>query len=231
DFMLGSTTIAPTESPDYDYITIELATPNTDEIPYFANTKIPLFTFENGGTCPGDSIYLLQMDDPYLVSGADINHDISVSVVTVNDCIGEGAVECEVVPSNCDATFEIDRLGTGEFRLSIKLDNENASGLQAITGGTSFAIKVPTGGFQISNLTSLINATFTSNLIVAAPVEDPLFDYYNISQENSTQAGNSPNYIANTYVPFLTFENVGTCVSGDITLVDNDDPTALAVAA
>ena len=231
DFMIGTTTVAPTESPDYDYITVELATPNTDEIPYFANTKIPLFTFENGGICPGDSIYLLQMDDPYLISGADINHDISVSGVTLNDCIGEGVVECEVVPSDCDVTFEIDRLPAGEFRLSIKLDNVNASGLQAITGSTSFAIKVPAGGFQISNLTSLIDASFTSNLIVASPVEDPLFDYYNISQENSTQAGTSPNYVANQYVPFLTFENVGPCVSGEITLIDNDDPTAQAVAA
>ena len=230
DFVLGTTITAPTESPDYDYITVELGTPNTDEIPYFADTKIPLFTFENGGTCPGDSIFLLQMDDPYLVSGADINHDISVSGVTLNDCIGEGSVACEIVPSDCDVTFEIDRLPTGEFRLSIMLDNISASGVQAITGSTSFAIKVPTGGFQISNLTGLINADFTSNLIVAAPAEDPLFDYYNISQENSTQSDNSPTYVAGQYVPFLTFDNVGPCVSGDITLVDNDDPTAQAVA-
>ncbi|HHM20564.1 MAG TPA: PKD domain-containing protein, partial [Bacteroidetes bacterium] len=231
DFTFGSTTVAPPQSPDFDYITVELATPNTQDIPYLANNKTPLFTFENTGNCPADSIYLVQMDDPYLSSGADIDHNIQVSGSMLNDCIGQGAASCGTVPGNCDVTYEIDRLPTGEFRVSVMTDNVSLSGAQAITSGMLVTIKVPTGGFEFSNLTSLISSNFTSSLIIQAPAEDPQFDYYSISQQGSTSFNDSPDYMAGQYIPFFTFENVGPCVSGDITLVDNNDPTAQAVAA
>ncbi|MEZ4954850.1 MAG: gliding motility-associated C-terminal domain-containing protein [Saprospiraceae bacterium] len=231
DFTVGTPVIAPTESPDFDYIPILLNTPNTQDIPYFANTKIPLFLFENGGDCGGDSLYLIPIDDPYLMTGADINHEISVSGVMLNDCINEGAVACEVIPSNCDVTYEIDRLPTGEFRVSVMTDNLNVSGVQAITSGMLVTIKVPTGGFEFSNLTSLISTPFTSSVIVTSPTEDPDFDYYSISQNGSTGPTNSPAYVAGQLVPFFTFENVGSCVTGDLILVDNNDATAQAVAA
>ncbi|MEO1262943.1 MAG: gliding motility-associated C-terminal domain-containing protein [Bacteroidota bacterium] len=231
DFALGTTTVAPAESPDFDYVTVELNTPNTQDIPYFANTKIPLFTFENGGTCPGDSVYLITLDDPYLVSGADINHEISVSGVMLNDCIGEGAVECGVVPSDCDVTCEIDRLPTGEFRISAMTDNVNISGVMATTSGMLITLKTPTGGFLVNNLTNIIDAQFEANLIVEDPPEDPGFDYWSIRQLSATPPAGSPTYTAGQMVPFFTFENVGPCVTGDVVLVDNDDPVGQAVAA
>ena len=232
DFTVGATTTAPVSSPGFDYISILLDTPNTSDIPYFNATKIPLFTFENDGTCEGDSVYLIPMDDPYLMTGADVNHEISLGgSVMINECIGEGAVECDAVPSDCDVTFEIDQLPTGEYRISVRTENESVSGSGALTGSATFTFKVPTGGFEISNLTSLINDNFESNLIVASPTEDPQFDYYIIRQLGSTGPTNSPTYPQGQYVPLLTFQNVGPCVSGDIILVDNDDPVAQAVAA
>ncbi len=229
DFAMGTITVAPAASPGFDYISILLDTPNTTDIPYFQATKIPLFTFENGGTCEGDSIYLIPMDDPYLMTGADVNHEfVLAGATTINDCIGEGAVACETIPSSCDVTYEIDRLPSGEYRISVMTDNESFSGLNAFTSGMLVAFKVPAGGFEISNLTTLVGGSFSSSLIIAQPAEDPMFDYYNIYQEPSSL---NPDYIAGQFIPFITFENVGPCVSGDITLIDNDDPVANAVAA
>ena len=234
DFILGTTTVAPSQSPGFDYVTIILNTPNTQDIPYFEATKIPLFTFENTGTCPSDSLFLIQMDDPYLMSGADINHDIVLAGGPLNDCIGEGAVACDVMPSDCDVTFEITQLPTGEYQLAVRTDNVSLSSFQAITSGTQFTIKVPTGGFQIDNLTSLLPGnpapSFGSNPVVSAPAEDPMFDYYTIFQNNATTGPSGLSYTAGQFVPFVTFNNIGPCIDGEIILVDNDDPVAQMVA-
>ncbi len=223
DFVVGATTVAPAQEPGFDYITVELNSPNTTDIPYVANNSIPLFTFENDGTCEGDSIYLVADDDAYLLSGAAIGNNITVSGNTLKDCIGVGALACEFVPSNCSITYELDKLPGGELRVSL-MPNVSLSGALATTTNFQVTIKAPTGGFIQDEITSLINGiTFSHAGTAVAPAEDPAHDYISFSMNNASTTAIT--YVANQLTPLFTFKNIGPCIAGDIFLMDNDtDP-------
>ncbi len=223
DFIAGTTTVAPAENPGFDYINIELNSPNTTDIPYVANSSFPLFTFENEGTCEGDSIYLVMDDDAYLLSGADIGHNIVVSGNMLKECVGEGALACEFVPSNCSITYELDKLPGGELRVSL-MPNISLSGAMATTTNFQVTIKTPTGGFIQDEITSMVNGVSFSHAGTAvAPVEDPAHDYISFSMNNASTTGIA--YVANQLTPLFTFKNIGPCIAGDIFLMDNDtDP-------
>lgn len=54
---------APIENPNSDYITFDLSTIQTPNIPYVAGEKVPLFTFENSGSCASDVLVQLMNSD------------------------------------------------------------------------------------------------------------------------------------------------------------------------
>ncbi len=56
---------APAEDPEFDYIQLRLNAPGQG-LHLTAGVEVPLFSFANGGSCQGDSIFLLQSDDPFL---------------------------------------------------------------------------------------------------------------------------------------------------------------------
>ena len=57
---------APVEDPDHDYISFGLQTLGTPGIPYEAGVFTPLFTFENGGSCTGLPVMLMDNEtDPF----------------------------------------------------------------------------------------------------------------------------------------------------------------------
>jgi len=222
-FKEGTTTVAPAQEPGFDYINIDLDSINTQDIPYVANNTFPLFTFENQGTCTGDSIYLVPADDAFLLSGADIGHNIQVSGNMLNDCIGGGALACEFVPSNCSITYELDKLPTGEFRVSL-IPNVSLSGPMSTTTNFQVTIKAPTGGFEQSAITSLVGGvSFAHAGTAVAPAEDPAHDYISFSMNNASTTAIT--YVAAQTTPLFTFTNIGPCVGGDVFLMDNDtDP-------
>ncbi len=222
-FIEGATVVAPAEEPGFDYITIDLNSTNTTDIPYAANNSVSLFTFENEGTCEGDSIYLVEEDDPYLLGGGDVAQNIMVGGSMLNDCIGDGAMACEVLPNLCDITYELDKLPTGEYRISL-MPNVDLAGPMSTTTNFQVTIKAPTGGFEQANITSLVSGvSFSHAGTEVAPVEDPAHDYISFSMVNASTS--SIPYTANQLTPLFTFTNIGPCVSGDVFLMDNNtDP-------
>jgi len=66
-FSFGSTTRfdGPAEDPDHDYIQFRLNA-TAGGLALQPGTKLPLLRFANGGSCQGDSIFLVKNDDPFL---------------------------------------------------------------------------------------------------------------------------------------------------------------------
>lgn len=60
----NSLVIAPTENPDFDYVTVGLTSLGTNDIDYVNGQEITLFTFENSGICTGP-IALMEVGDPF----------------------------------------------------------------------------------------------------------------------------------------------------------------------
>ena len=65
-FSINSINTAPVEDPAHDYISVGLASFGTTNILYEEGVKVALFTFENSGTCTGDTISLMDNNtDPF----------------------------------------------------------------------------------------------------------------------------------------------------------------------
>ena len=107
-FQQNVTYPSPQENPDKDYFLFGLNSFGTSDIPYEKGQKVPLFTFENGGVCTGDSIYLMPIEgDPFAapnLQNANVGQQLTVSGfggADVNLCILTGPVAC--VPCGVDA--------------------------------------------------------------------------------------------------------------------------------
>ncbi|HMR45112.1 MAG TPA: hypothetical protein PKC40_14810, partial [Saprospiraceae bacterium] len=57
--------IAPSEAPDYDYLSFSLSLP-TNDISYSKGTEVLLFTFQNTGNCTGEIKFIDNQTDPFL---------------------------------------------------------------------------------------------------------------------------------------------------------------------
>ena len=85
------------------------------------------------------------------------------------------------------------------------------------------SIKVPTGGFQVSNLTNLVGgAGFALSSRYDHPTEAPTFDYLSFTLQNLGTTAIS--YQNGVEVPLFTFENTGACTGGSLFLVNDTDP-------
>ncbi len=90
----------PNENPSKDYFLFGLTSTGTSAIPYVNGVKVPLFTFENSGTCSGSTIYLMNPDnDPFLPPN-DLNANPGQQLTTLGSgidahiCITGQAVAC-----------------------------------------------------------------------------------------------------------------------------------------
>lgn len=235
NFAIDSYYQAPSEAPDWDYITFKLTTTNTTAIPYIAGQTVNLFSFSNTGTCAGDSVYIMSDTDPFYPpnsENADVGLVLSVSGAggVANVCLDEGSVaacseEPPPAPPSCLLTYILEQDTDGTYRVSLLSDTTWSFPLN-ITASMQVTIKVPTGGFSLNNLTSLISGvSFSVASIYAAPPEDPAHDYISIIL-------NSPGTSAITYnegqkKPLFSFRNNGDCTGGEVSLMDNDtDPFA-----
>ncbi|HFA48336.1 MAG TPA: hypothetical protein ENJ95_04875, partial [Bacteroidetes bacterium] len=219
-FAVANTVVAPAEAPGFDYITIELSSTNTSDIPYIAGNNTLLFSFENTGTCEGADISIVPTDDPYLLSGANIGLDVTVTGSMVNECIGTGTAACDAVPNMCPLTYQLDKLPNGDFQVSLLPSVTLPAGGMSTTSTLQVTIKTPTGGFIPDQITSLVTGvTIVDAGSATAPTEDPLHDYFSFSMSEAFTL--SIPYTSGVIVPLFTFKNIGPCVSGDIFLMDN----------
>ncbi len=91
-FELDTTYVAPVETPNYDYFVFKLsaASIGTNNINIFSALKEPLFSFENGGVCSFDSLFLVGMNAPFMtpiIGGEDVASAISLSGWTAPTCV------------------------------------------------------------------------------------------------------------------------------------------------
>jgi gliding motility-associated-like protein len=233
NFAINSFYPAPAEEPGFDYITFNLTTTNTTAIPYSTGSVVHLFTFENTGTCAGDSIYLIANDDPFFppnAQSADVGQQLATSGYggAMNVCLSANSVAvCGAVPPpappTCLITYELEQLPLGAFQVSMTADTTWNFPFN-ITSSAQWTIKVPAGGFVANNLTSLVSGVnFNLASTYAAPPEDTASDYISVILASPGTQGIP--YQQGVKTPLFTFENGGACQGGTVYLMDNDtDP-------
>ena len=133
------------------------------------------------------------------------------------------AAACIEQPSNdCVFTYILD-MENGKFVVSM-LSDTTFDFPNNITATAQITLKVPTGGFQVSNFENLVvGVLFSENARTNAPSEAPQYDYISFGL-NSLGTGDIP-YIKGEKVPLFSFENGGTCTGGQVLLMENNtDP-------
>ena len=126
-------------------------------------------------------------------------------------------------PPTCPVEFVLEMQTDGSFLFSI-IPDVDWNFPQNITSTAQVTLRVPTGGFVVSNLQSEIAAlSWSQNSRQDAPAEAPQYDYISFGLNNfGTQA--IP-YVAGQKVPLFSFENTGACTGNLVELIDNDtDP-------
>jgi len=76
----NSKTVAPNEAPQFDYLSIGLASMGTKQLHYKVGEVVPLFTFKNADACQG-SIALMDSNDPFKTPNskrANVGNSITV---------------------------------------------------------------------------------------------------------------------------------------------------------
>jgi len=106
---------------------------------------------------------------------------------------------------------------TYEVALTPDTDWNNA---EALTATAQVTLVVPTGGFELTDLTSL-HGTWLNNATVESPTENPDFTYLNIGL--ASLGTDAIPYQKDNSVTLFTFKNSGECV-GSIALMENNDP-------
>ena len=92
-FSANSRSDSPIEAPENDYISFGLDTRGTQGIVYNKGEKIPIFTFENAGTCTERPVLLMDNDtDPFFPPNS-LNANVSQQL-TVSGMGGSGAPVC-----------------------------------------------------------------------------------------------------------------------------------------
>ncbi|MBI1225445.1 MAG: T9SS type B sorting domain-containing protein [Bacteroidetes bacterium] len=228
DFEISEIITAPIEDPDYDYITFSLQSATTG-IPYVDGGTVHLFTFENTGSCVGDSIRFMLEDDPFTQPNSQnstAGQYISVLGYGSADapiCLAKNAEICDAVPPvapTCLVTYEVEKLAGDVFQVSIISDTTWTGPLNNFTSSAQVTLKVPTGGFVVGSLTSL-QGSWAVGPPDQAPSEEPTSDYLTFYLANPT---NLDVFQAGVKVPVFTFKNEGTCQNGQVVLMADDDP-------
>ena len=140
---------------------------------------------------------------------------------TANNCTTQvGPIELiGCAPTLCVIEYEIERLADGRYQISMIPDTTWATP-QNITSNLQVTIKAPTGGFVMDDIRSeLQSSLFGATGSYTAPTEEPGSDYFTVGLTNPPQS--DINYIKGTKIPLFTFANAGTCMGGDLTLMDN----------
>jgi gliding motility-associated-like protein len=226
NFAISEIITAPIEDPAHDYITFSLQNP-TQNLPYVDGNTVHLFTFENIGTCTGDSIRFMADDDPFMQPNSQnstAGQYISVLGYGSADapiCLAKSAVICDAVPPappSCLVTYEIEKVGD-VFQVSIISDTTWNAPFNA-TSSAQVVVKVPTGGFVVGSLTDLEGDWEVGSFDVA-PVEEPNSDYISFVLANPT---NLNVFQAGVKTPIFSFKNDGDCQGGQVYLMENNDP-------
>lgn len=231
NFEVTGTYVSPTEDPASDYYTVGLTTTGTRDINYLKDQDVALFSFGNAGVCSGDSLRLMNNDtDPFFPPNSmngNVGQQLSVLGYGSADapvCLNENyAAPCLTTPEQCISEFHIRELAGGEFQVSM-IPDSTFTGALARTSEMLVTVRTAKGGFEVGNLTSLVNGiSFEQNDTYREPTDNPDYDYFNFTLVDI--GTDSIKYVKGEEVPLFTFENVGICSNSPVELMDPDaDP-------
>lgn len=215
---------APNESPSNDYFVFGLTSTGTSSISYQQGVKVPLFTFENGGFCTGDSVYLMQNNDPFLPPNTQ-SANVGQQLTTLGSgqdgtvCVSENGVACvsPYVDESCLLSYQLELLPDGRYQVSM-IPDTTWNYPQSITSTAQVTIVSPSGSLVVDDLTNLIpGVVFENNANYNAPSENTEKDY---SLFGLTSNGTSDiPYVQGQKVPLFTFRNSGGCTGDSIYLM------------
>jgi hypothetical protein len=224
DFENNVNYFAPAEDPTKDYFLFGLISSGTSGINYQKGVKTPLFTFENGGSCTSDSLYLMQPDDLFLPpnsQNANVGQQLSTigSGIDANICVSPDGVECVTpfVDESCTIGYELELLPNGVYQVSV-IPDTTWTFPDNLTSTAQVTLVVPTGSLEIINFTNLISgAEFENNATYVTPNEAPNKDYFLFGL--TANATSAISYDKGIKTPLFTFENGGECTGDSIYLM------------
>jgi len=156
-FELDTTYVAPVETPNYDYFVFKLsaASIGTNNINIFENLKEPLFSFENGGACSFDSLFLVGTGASFttpIIDGQDLSAAISLSGWTAPTCVtNSGGLFCFPAPRDTIEVAMFEGLAdniclTSEIQLPNNVGNTSVlfqgSGVSALTSNMDSCVQL-----------------------------------------------------------------------------------------
>ena len=144
--------------------------------------KIPLLKFANGGSCQGDSIFLVKNDDPFLPpnsQGADIGQFVKFAGTATSEIACAESSTAAAPCAGCLFTagiLKIDSLQTADPVVClggndgmIRIFAHGAAGLQfSIDGGQNWSADSHFGGLQAGNYEPVVRGIHLACLVEAA---------------------------------------------------------------
>jgi large repetitive protein len=173
-YILGSQVNHPTQSPAFDYLHFNLAGASNN-LTYQAGVNVPLFTFENSGSCAGGTISLMNnATDPYMNNSSNMNTGQQITVLGFGQpdapvCIGgTGTVNCSatacVIPTIVSTTtITPPYCGASNTGSITVIAISNNAGLEySINNGTSYQISNIFSGLAAGAYTVLVREVGTT---------------------------------------------------------------------
>jgi len=154
-FELDTTYVAPTESPNYDYLVFKLspASVNTTNIGIFQDNTAPLFSFENAGACATDSLFLVGMGANFTaptINGQAISSSININGWDAPTCVSNiGGALCLPAPRD---TLLVDLFAGLPTTICVDTDIQLPNGI----GNTSVLVQGTAVNAVVSNSDSCV---------------------------------------------------------------------------
>lgn len=221
----NTTVRRPAENPESDYLSIALSSAIRD-YSYVAGEEVILFTFQNFGICTGPVSLINNDTDPFIPPNSlDVNVGNQFAVLAagpgVNAYSGNSPMEEVACPDtdNCTIITGIEVNNDGRYQIHITPE-QTWGAPDNTTQFMQFTLKIPTGGFNVDDLRTLVNGvTWEATIASERPTEAPEFDYINI---NLTTIGtNAISYEQGVTLPLFEFVNRDTCTENLIALINN----------
>ncbi len=121
--------------------------------------------------------------------------------------------------TDCVLFYELTQEENGDFMVSLLPDTTWTFPFN-IVSTAQITIKVPTGGFEVGEITDLITGvSFFKTGRDNSPIEEPTFDY--ISFSLGSQGTSRITFQKGEKIGLFSFTNIGICPDGSISLMDN----------
>ncbi|MFK7935309.1 MAG: hypothetical protein AB8G22_17480, partial [Saprospiraceae bacterium] len=138
-----------------------------------------------------------------------------------NSCVtADSDIDLTAVPCNQDCTisYELVQNIDGSFQVNLFSDVTWTTP-DNVTSSLQVTVLVPTGGFTVTDFTSLVSGVTWAQNREDAPNEDGSVDY--ISFALNSNGTSQISYTAGQRTPLFSFKNGGTCTSQEVSLMNN----------